>query len=91
MDKPHEMSERLVKIANLYSTYSEEIALLKKGHAIRWLTLRKEAKTDKETDMLFAATPEGQRETELTFLLKGLEKEMSALKTHLRVLDVFGN
>lgn len=91
MDKPHEMSERLVRIAHLYSTYSAELANLKKDHAVRWLTLRKEAKTDKETDMLFAATKEGQRETELTYLLKGFEKEMSALKTHLRVLDVFGN
>lgn len=91
MDKPHEISERLVKIASLYSTYSAEISVLKRDHAGRWLTLRKEAKTNKEADMLFASTQEGQREIELSYLLKGFEKEMSALRTHLRVLDVFGN
>lgn len=91
MEDVHQLSERNVTLAQNYSRASREIGVLKKDRAVKWLELRKGAKTDKEADNLWGATKEGQRELELSYYLKGLEKEMSAIKAHLRVLDVFGN
>lgn len=73
-----------------YNRASKELGTLKKARAVAWLTLRAHCKTDKEADNTWAASSEGQRELELTYLLKGLQAEMSATKAHLRVLDVFG-
>jgi hypothetical protein len=91
MENVHDLSARNVRLAEEYRLYATELGKLKRSHGVRWLEMRKECNTDKETDMRFSATEEGQRETQLTYLLKGLEKEMSAIKAHLRVLDVFGN
>lgn len=88
---PHALSARLLALAQEYSTGSRELGILRKNRAMAWLEARKEAKTDKEATMRLEATTEGQRETELSYLLKGLEKELGAIKSHLRVLDIFGN
>lgn len=91
MEKPHEISERNLELARQYSMAAQELGQLKKNAGVRWLLFRKEVKTNKEADMLYDASVEGQREIELTYLCKGLEKELSAARSHLRVLDVFGN
>lgn len=88
---PHEISERNRDMANTYMGYAREFSLLKKNHAVEWLELRKTSKSVKETDMLWDATPNGQRYNELRALMEGLSKQMSAEKAHLRVLDQFGN
>ena len=89
-EKPHELSERNLFLAREYRHASMELGRLKRDRAVKWLEIRKECKTDKEADNRWAATTEGQRELELTYLCKGYEKEMSAVKAHLRTLDVFG-
>lgn len=88
---PHEISARLTDMAGQYRLYANEYAKLQGSHAVRWLEIRKTTDTNRAADMYLAATPEGQREAELKYLMRGLEKEMSALRAHLRVLDVFGN
>lgn len=89
--QPHELSERNMLLAREYNEASKELGKLKQQRAVKWLEIRKSCKTDKEADNQWAASPEGQRELELSFLCKGLEKEMAATKAHLRVLDVFGS
>ena len=88
---PHQLSEKGLALAAEYRRATEELAGLKKAHGVRWLEIRKNTKTDKEADMHMSATPVGQREIELMYLLKGIEKEIGAVKSHLRVMDVFGN
>lgn len=91
IEKPHEISERNLELARQYSLAAQELGQLKKNAGVRWLLFKKTVKTNKEADMLYDASPEGQREIELTYLCKGIEKELSAGRSHLRVLDVFGN
>jgi hypothetical protein len=91
MEDIHEISERNRTAARLYEQYAREFAHLKKNRAVEWLELRKEAKSIKETDMLWDASSNGQRYNELKALMEGLSKVMSAEKAHLRVLDQFGN
>lgn len=88
MDSPHTLAERRVTLSAEFSAASEELGKLKAFRAIRWLVLRKDCKTDKECDRTWEATAEGQREMILTYKTKGLEKEISALNTMLRVLDM---
>lgn len=90
-EDPHKISERNLELARQYSLAAQELGQLKKNAGVRWLLFRKDAKTDKEANMLYSASVDGQRETELSYLLKGLEKELSAGRSHLRVLDIFGN
>jgi len=90
-ENPAQLSEHNMLLSREYNEASKELGRLKQQRAVKWLELRKDCKTDKEADNVWAATPEGQREIELTYLCKGLEKEMSNTKAHLRVLDVFGH
>lgn len=87
MMSPRELAEKRVLLSATYSSASERLGILKAQRAIQWLEARKTAKTDKETDMILEASPEGQETTKLTYLCKGLEKEISAISSYLRVLD----
>lgn len=91
MEDIHLISEKNRLAAQQYSMYAAEFALLKKNRAVEWLEFRKNAKSIKETDMLWDASERGQRYNELKALMEGLSKVMSADKAHLRVLDQFGN
>ncbi len=91
MEDVHEISARNREAAQMYRSYSIEFSKLKRNRAVEWLELRKEATSVKECDMMWDASPNGQRYNELKALMEGLSKVMSAEKAHLRVLDVFGN
>lgn len=91
MEDPHAISQRNLELARQYSVAAQELGQLKKNAGVRWLLFKKTVKTNKEADILYSASTEGQREIELTYLCKGLEKELSAGRSHLRVLDIFGN
>ncbi len=84
---PHELAEKMVLLSAEYSSASAELGKLKAQKAVKWLIARKDAKTDKEATMIYESSLEGQKETILTYKCKGLEKEISALKTQLRLLD----
>lgn len=87
MDSPHQLAERRVELSAQYARDSERLGEIKAYRAIRWLVIRKDCKTDKEADRTWEATPEGQEEMKLQYKTKGMEKEISALNTLLRVLD----
>lgn len=91
MEDPHAISQRNLELARQYSVAAQELGQLKKNAGVRWLLFKKTVKTNKEADILYSASTEGQREIELTYYLKGVEKELSAGRSHLRVLDIFGN
>lgn len=82
-------------MAGMYAEYAREFAKVKKNRAIEWLTIKgekqKEGKiTNAEVDMLWEASPSGQRYNELKALMDGLSKQLTAEADHLRVLGIFG-
>lgn len=89
-EDPLEISERNRELAFEYRNYANEFAKLKSEKAVVWLAIRKDAKTNKEADMLYDATPDGQRLIRVKYIMDGLSRQMSAEKAHLRVLDVMG-
>lgn len=84
---PHALAERRVELSAEYSSASEMIGKLKAQKAVQWLQARAISKTDKEATMRLEASPEGQQELILVYKCKGLEKEISAINSMLRVLD----
>lgn len=84
---PHELSEKLLSKAEEYSRYSGEYANHVKLQALYFNTFRPDHKSDNATQKAFEATADGVKMTILRLKLKALEKEMSAIRTHLRLLE----
>lgn len=84
---PHELSQKLLSKAEEYSRYSGEFAQHVKLQALYFNTFRGDHKSDNATQKAFDATEDGVRMVILRLKLKALEKEMSALRTHLRLLE----
>jgi len=84
---PKQADEYLLLLAAWYDKYSEEMAKLEISRAEEWIDLRKESKTNTETEMLYDATTNGKRRIELKYQLKALEKLISALKARLQRLN----
>ncbi len=84
---PHLLAEKRVQLSAEYARDSERLGELKAYRAVRWLLVRKDCKTDKEADRTWEASSEGQEEMKLQYKTKGMEKEISAINSLLRVLD----
>ena len=87
METPRELSEKRLKLSEEYSRYSGEYANHIKKQADYFNEHRPEHKSDNATQKAFDATPDGVRMAILKLKLKALEKEMSAINTHLRLLE----
>ncbi len=85
---PRQLSEEQLNLSAEYQKLSDELGTLTSKKDIAWLGMRAKAKSDKEADRLWGASQDGQRETYLRYYLKGLEKRMSSIRSHLRILDV---
>jgi hypothetical protein len=70
--------------SNLLAEYGE----LEVIRAQMWPELRKNATSDKQCDREWDATAHGLRQIELKYLLKALEKLMSACKSRIEQLKV---
>lgn len=70
-----------------YAHFSEQLGDILETKANLWVGIREETKSDKQADKAWDATPDGIQEMRLRLRLKALEKEMSAISSHLRVLD----
>jgi len=75
---PENLALRQYKMSQRYNELCTELAGLKKNKATEWLELRKETKTNKEADMQWEASENGQRYLEIKTLLDGLSKELSS-------------
>ena len=74
---PTALAERQYRMSQEYNKLCTELATLKKNKATEWLELRKECKTNKEADMLWESSPNGQRYLEIKTLQDGMSKELS--------------
>lgn len=87
MVTPRELSEKLMQLSHDYSMYSGDFAKLVIKQAEFFNTNRPNYKSDNATQKAFDVTKEGVTMAVLKMKLKAVEKEMSALKTHLRLLE----
>lgn len=69
---------------SLKATEMQRILAVKPG---KWLDLRGEKNSDKAADREWQATDLGQKETQLKWDLKRIEKLTSALASKLRVME----
>lgn len=84
---PQQLAEELIFKAENYSRYSGEFAEKVKLQAEFFNSFRGDHKSDNATQKAFDATKDGVRMTILKLKLKALEKEMSAVRTYLRLLE----
>ncbi len=84
---PHELAERRLTLSAEYARLSEKMGFILSERPLEWLQLRKTAKSDKEADRQYEASPAGKEEVVLRYKLKGMEKEISGIKTYLEVLQ----
>lgn len=87
MKTPHELSQERLDLSEEYSRYAGEYANSIKHQADFFGSNRANFKSDTAVTRAFEQTPEGVRMTILKLKLKAIEKRMSALNTHLRLLE----
>lgn len=87
MKTPHELSEERLTLSEEYSRYAGEYAQHIKIQADFFNANREKYKSDNATQKAFDATKDGVRMAILKLKLKAIEKQMSALNTHLRLLE----
>ena len=87
MQTPTELTTILMQKSAEFGHLSDELADILEIKASKWIELRESQKSDTATERTWQATPEGLRETRIKIALKKLEKQMSAIKTHLRTLS----
>ena len=83
MEKIIDDYEMLMEQAEEYAAAGNELARIKVEKSTALLMLMTTEKSCKAAEMAWSATPQGQREIILTYLLKGLEKRQSALRTKI--------
>lgn len=89
-DSPSQLSEDLLEMTAKYSYLSEEWKPLKLRKNTFWVQTKydgEKKKSDKEVELLWGATEDGQNEVRLVLEMKALEKLMSSVKAFLRVAE----
>ena len=84
---PRDLSNKLMQLSADYGVYAGKFADHLKLQADFFNTNRSNFKSDNATQKAFDATKEGVTMNILKLKLKAVEKEMSAIKTHLRLLE----
>jgi hypothetical protein len=84
---PGRLADYRVFLAALYSLRAAEMQTILAVKPGKWLDIRGEKNSDKATDREWQATEEGQRETQLKWELRRIERLSSAIATKLRVME----
>ena len=87
MESPNELSERLERLASEYGTVCGRLGDLTRDKAERWLQLRETVSSDTRATKLWDATADGKEEGVLRWKERGLLRQMSSIRTRLRVLS----
>ena len=82
-----ELSHKRMLLGSDYGKSMKELGEIKQKRAIAILTLLPECKSQKEAELRFSVTEDGQREIYLTYFTKGIIEEMRALKTQIEILN----
>jgi hypothetical protein len=84
---PGQLADFRVYLAALYPLRAAEIQDILAVKPSMWLDMRGKKNSDKATDREWQATEKGQRETQLKWELRRIEKLSSAIVTKLRVME----
>ncbi len=75
-------------LVSWYARDSELMSGIEKRRGAAWQRLRKESKTDKETEMKYDESEDGQNRIELRYEMKAVEKMISSLRDRLRRMEM---
>ena len=92
---PDKIDEWQRFISALYATLNDEMKQIEKQYPFAWRIIRdrEDIKSDKQADLEYDSTIEGQKRIELKYDLKSLERLSSSLKRTMdrQKQDYFGN
>jgi hypothetical protein len=80
------MAEKRTALTDEYMKLTKELIDIKKKRALNWATFRSVVTSDTQAERDWQATPLGQKEIELTYVLKAMEKGLSAMKLEIDCL-----
>jgi len=78
-----QLAEARDKLANYFFFLNEQKADLQLKADTKWLELRKDYKSDTQTDKALSITEEGKNFNRVNFVLKAIEKKMSTLRSRM--------
>ena len=84
---PGRLADYRVFLAALYSLRAAEMQRILGVKPGLWLRIRETKNSDKATDREWHATEQGQRETQLKWELKRIDKLSGAIATKLRAME----
>lgn len=84
---PGRLADFRLYLAALYSLRASEMQKLLAVKPKAWLAFREDASSAAEADRLWEATAEGQRETQLRWELRRIDKLSSAAASKLRIME----
>jgi len=84
---PGRLADYRIYLAALYSLRAAEMQKILGGKAALWLDIRAEKNSDTATDREWETTTGGQREIQLKWELRRIDKLSSAINTKLRVME----
>lgn len=84
---PGRLADFRVYLAALYSLRAAEMQRILGVKPAIWLKIRGDKNSDKATDREWQATEKGQRETQLKWELRRIDKLSSAIATKLRIME----
>ena len=87
MQTPNDLSLKLEELAADYGAVCERLGTIGTGKAETWLKIREGTTSDRQADKLWEATLSGREEVGLRWRERGLLRQMSAIRTRLRVLS----
>lgn len=85
---PHQLASDRMDIANSYMEKGKRMAKIKKMKAEWWKLARENFKSDASADRAWDLLPEGDEMETLRLEMKGMEMQMSAIKTMLMVNEM---
>ena len=86
-ESPRQLAEKRITLSAEYSTLSETLSQILTFKAKKWIELRTDSKSASEADKKWEMSPAGIEEMKTRLRLKAIEKELSALRTMLSVLE----
>ena len=88
MKTPKELAEERMQLAYDHARLGERLVEIKKLKAKGWIEIRELCKSTAEADRKWDATDLGIEEMEIRAKMKSKEIRMSAIKTHIDVLNM---
>ena len=84
---PQKLATRRRELAQEYKAKMEELAAIRKRKALEIIKLLDEHKSVAKAELFYQATPDGQKEIEITLYCRGLIELIRSAKTEIDILQ----